>query len=85
MKQTKKPFNVLSDIRCQCGAKIKQNLVDRKPAGTILDCFKCTQAAAKGSDNPIVTAHDVKAGKIPGRAFRLFKDGRKTYLPRLAG
>jgi len=58
-------YNEYATIKCQCGRPLKIRMLLQKIHIPV--CFKCYQNAVKGTDNPIVTAKEVRTGKIPGR------------------
>ena len=47
----KKPnnFQKQSDLKCECGSRIKQNVVDRKP--TASKCYACNWLESKSHKN----------------------------------
>jgi len=58
MKKVK--FTELSNITCDCGQKIKQNLINRKPDSE--QCYKCFS-----KNKTMATAKQVKNGQKIGR------------------
>ena len=58
----KKPnlFSVLSDVRCECGKPLKQNVVDRHEDVRDLVCFRCFHDRMNTTDNPTRTAREVR-------------------------
>jgi len=70
----KKPYrhDVLSGLRCPCcDALLKANLLAKKKGDTII-CFSCYQWAKASTQNPIVTAREVRTGKKTGRAKGIY-------------
>ena len=59
-------YNELSNVKCfTCGKLLKKRMVEQKEM--VPNCFECHQAVAHGSSNPIVSAKEVRTGKVPGR------------------
>ena len=60
-------YNELSDVPCPvgCGRMLKQRMVEQKEHRPI--CFECYQAEHNLTENPSVTAKQVRTGKVQGR------------------
>ena len=62
----KKPFefNGLSEVTCKCTAKIKKNVLARKPNARL--CYNCYRIKEELEGNVISTAREVRTGKRKG-------------------
>ncbi len=64
MKKNHK-FNIMSDKKCKCNKKIKQNVIDRQPGAHL--CYNCDRKREAFLGNDISTAREVKTGRKIGR------------------
>lgn len=64
----RKPFKFtdLSEVRCaRCRKQLKKNVLARKPSVSV--CFDCFREAERKMGHFMVTAREVRTGKIRGR------------------